>query len=315
MKKDFVILTDTSSDLGDEIRKKYNIEYVHSHILYPDGIDRIATLNWNEYDYFGENRNSKTFYKELKKNPDGFKTSPANIEEIAGYFEKYILEDKDIIYICLSSGISGAYNFALKARELVLKKYPDAKVECIDSLRFCSGLGLMVVYAAMLRNKGCSIDDICEFLELNKTRFHQMGWLDDLSFVAKKGRINSATAFMGTLTGVKSIGEVDYNGLTSPICKVVGEKKAFEIMLNYIDKTILNPTMQTIFISESNRRDKAEIYKKLIQERFNPKEVIINSVFPPCGINSGPGLLSAYYYGRPISKGLVKEKSLINSFL
>lgn len=315
MNKDFVILGDTTCDLCGEIRSKYNIEYINSHIIYPDGKDRIATLNWSDYDYFGKNCTSETFYNELKKNPDGYKTSPANVEEVAQAFEKYVSRGQNIIYIALSSGMSGAYNFSLQAREIVLEKYPKAKIACIDSLRFCSGLGLMLVYAAILRNEGKSFEEVSEYLEKNKCKFHQMGWLDDLSFVAKKGRVTSAKAFFGTLAGIKVLGEFDYNGLTTPIGKAKGEKTAFDAILGYIENTIENPSEQIIFISESNRREKAEVYKKLLQDKFHPKEIIINSVYPPCGINVGPGLLSAYYVGKPINKGLVEEKALIESFL
>lgn len=313
--KDFIILSDTTCDLNIDIRKKYNIKYIHSHIIYPDGKDRIATLNWDDYKYFCDNCTGEIFYNELKKNPDGFKTSPANTEEIAQAFEKYILEEKDIIYIALSSGISGAYNFSLQAKDLVLAKYPNAKIKCIDSLRFGSGLGLMVLHAAILRNEGKSFEEVADYLEENKCRFHQMGWLDDLSFVAKKGRVTPAKAFFGTLIGIKALGEFDYNGLTTPIGKAKGEKAAFDVILGYIEQTIENPSEQIIFISETNRAPKAQILKSLIQEKFNPKEIVINTVYPPCGINIGPGLLSAYYVGKPISKGLVEEKAIIESLL
>ena len=315
MEKEFVILADTACDLNEDIRKKYNIEYVNSHVIYPDGKERIATLNWSDIKYFGDNCTPDLFYTELKKNPDGFKTSPANIEEVAQAYEKIIQEGKDIISISLSSGISGAYNFTLKARELVLEKYPDAKIRCIDSLRFGSGLGLMVVYAAKMRNEGKSFEEVVDYLESNKCRFHQMGWLDDLSFVAKKGRITPTKAFFGTLIGIKALGEFDYNGLTTPIGKAKGEKAAFDAILGYIEKTIENPSEQIIFISQINRAPKADIFKELLEQKFHPKEILINPVYPTCGINIGPGLLSAYYVGKPISKDLAEEKTIMENLL
>lgn len=315
MSNDFIILGDTACDLNEDIRKKYNIEYIHSHIIYPDGKDRISTLNWSDFKYFGESCNGEIFYNELKKNPEGYKTSPANIEEVAQIFEKYILEGKDIISISLSSGISGAYNFTVKARELILEKYPNARIKCVDSLRFGSGIGLMVLQAAILRNEGKTFEEVVDYLESNKCRFHQMGWLDDLSFVAKKGRITPTKAFFGTLIGIKALGEFDYNGLTTPIGKAKGEKTAFDAILGYIEKTIENPSDQIIFISESNRASKAKIFKDLLQEKFNPKEIIINTVYPTCGINIGPGLMAAYYIGKPISQDLIEEKAIMEKLL
>ena len=53
----------------------------------------------------------------------------------------------------------------------------------------------------------------------------------------------------------------------------------------------------------------------LVSEKFNPKAIYVNDVYPACGINIGPGLLAAYYVGKPISEGLTEEKALIASIL
>lgn len=315
MNKDFVILGDATCDLGETIREKYNIEYIHSHIVYPDGKDRIATLEWSDYKYFGENCTEEIFYNKLKQNPDGFKTSPANICEISQIFEQFVSKNKDIIYISVSSGMSGAYNFSLKAREIVLKKHPEAKIACINSLKFCSGLGLMLVHAAILRNEGKTFEQVTEYLEQNKDRYHQMGWLEDLSLVEKKGRISPTKIISRHNEGVKVLGEFDHNGFTTPIGCITGEMTAFNAILEYIEKTIENPGEQIIFISESKCGANAEIYKELLQKRLHPKEIIINPIYPPSGINVGPGLLSAYYVGKPLSEGLIKEKELMKSIL
>jgi fatty acid-binding protein DegV len=57
----------------------------------------------------------------------------------------------------------------------------------------------------------------------------------------------------------------------------------------------------------------AELYKQMIEEKFHPKAVFINGVHPACGINVGPGLMAAYYMGKPISKELNVERAIIES--
>ena len=59
----------------------------------------------------------------------------------------------------------------------------------------------------------------------------------------------------------------------------------------------------------------AEEYRRLIEEKFHPKAIFINDVFPSCGINIGPGLMAAYYVGKPISSDLSEEKAIIENFL
>ena len=194
-------------------------------------------------------------------------------------------------------------------------KYPDAQIRCIDSQRFGTYCGLLAIYASLMRKEGHSFEEVCTYIENNKNRLHQAGWLDDLSFVAKRGRMTHAKAFFGTLAGIKPIGEFDYNGMTTIIGKVKGAKAAYEVLMKYIAKTIEKPEEQIIVVAHTNRLAQAEEYKKMLEENFHPKQVVIRDVFPMCGISIGPGLMAAYYMGTPISQGLVDERKIIEDCL
>ena len=303
----FAIIADGTCDLTEELAEKHDIITVPGHLVFPENTEIRAFLSWDTV-------SRDEFYTDLKKRPDDYSTSPPNVEEFAEAMEEPAKEGLDIIVMTISSGISGAYNFALQAKDIICAKY-DIKVSVIDTLRFGPGFGLMAIYASQLREQGKSIDEVAAWLEENKNRFHQAGWLDDLSFVAKKGRLTHAKAFFGTLAGVKPIGEFDYNGLTTVIGKAKGAKKAYAALLSYIEGTIEDPQDQIIFIAQTNRMAQAEEYKKLIEEKFHPKAVYIKDVFPSCGINIGPGLMAAYYVGKPISEDLAFERELINKYL
>ena len=301
--KSFVILADATCDLSEEFQKEYDIGVIPGHIELPDGTEIPAFLKWEKY-------SREDFYASLKKNPNGYSTSPANVAEFSAAIEPYAAENVGVLLLTISSGISGAFNFASQAREELLQKYPSAEIRIVDSMRFGPGFGLMAVWASMLRAQGKTLAETTQWLEDNKNRFHQAGWLDDLSFVAKKGRITQPKAFFGTLAGVKPIGEFDYNGLTTILGKVKGAKTAYPVLLGYMDATIENPEDQIIFIAQTNRLPQAMEYKKMIEEKFHPKAVFVNDVFPSCGINIGPGLMAAYYMGKPISRDLSEERAL-----
>lgn len=303
--KSFVILADATCDLSEEFQKEYDIGVIPGHIALPDGTEIPAFLKWEKY-------SREDFYASLKKNPNGYSTSPANVAEFSAAMEPYAAENVGVLLLTISSGISGAFNFASQAREELLRKYPSAEIRIVDSMRFGPGFGLMAVYASMLRSQGKTLAETAQWLEDNKNRFHQAGWLDDLSFVAKKGRITQPKAFFGTLAGVKPIGEFDYNGLTTVLGKVKGAKTAYSVLLGYMEATIENPEEQIIFIAQTNRLPQAMEYKKMIEEKFRPKAVFVNDVFPSCGINIGPGLMAAYYMGKPISKDLSEERALFD---
>ena len=304
----FAIVADASCDLGTELKNEYDIITINGHVTLPDKSEVSEFLNWNK-------TNREQFYKDLSKNPDGYTTAPPNVDEFARVFEKCVNNGQDVLAITISGAISGAFDFATQAKKQVLQSHPDAKIIIIDSLRFSIAHGLLVILAAKLRENGHSAEEAAAYIEENKNRVHQCGWLDDLSFVAKKGRLTHSKAFFGKLAGIKPIGEFDYNGLTTVIGKVKGAKKAYAVLLDYIENTIENPSEQTIFIAQTNRLAPAEKYRDMIIERFKPKDVIIVDVYPFCGVNVGPGLMAAYYVGKPISKGLETEKALVQKLI
>ncbi|MCQ2437194.1 MAG: DegV family protein [Clostridia bacterium] len=309
MAESFRILADVTCDLDESVRAKYGIEYLNGHFTYPGG-EGETHLSWDKYPMF-PNCSPESFYKMLNNAPDDYTTAPPNAEAFAAYMTECAKAGEALMVVTISSGMSGTYAFASSAAERVQEAYPEFKVRVVDSRRFSACMGLECIIASEMRGAGKSLDDAADCLEANRLRLHQMGWHDGLSFVAKKGRITHSKAFMGTLIGIKSIGECSDIGLTTPIGKVPGEKKAFKALIGYIAKTIEEPEKQTIVIANTVRRKQAETYKALIEENFHPKAVIICDVFPACGINMGPGLVAAYYLGKPMSPDLSAETALL----
>lgn len=304
----FAIVTDSFCELNEEIRKEYDIDFIPGHFVTVDGKEGSLNLKW---DYLPK----EEFYAKIKKEPDYFKTSPANVTEIAEKFESYASKEIPVLCITISTAISGSYNFALLAKRQVQEKYPNCKIEIIDSRRYGHAHGLMCVHASEMRSAGKSFDEIYNHFVENANNYHQGGWLDDLSFVAKKGRISNSKAFFGQLVGIKPVGEFDENGLTTVLGNIKGEKTAYKVLLDYIENTILDAENQTIIIGFTQREKQANIFKSMVEEKFHPKKILMSDVFYGCGINVGPGLMAAYYAGKPISKNLETEKKLFANLI
>lgn len=300
---DFVIMTDCTCDLTKEIRDRFGLEYVKGHITLPDGTEKETTLEW---DVFSE----KEFYGALKRG-DNFSTTPPNVERFTEEFRKYASQGKDVLSIAISTGLSGTYSFMMLAKKAVQEEFPERKIICIDSLRYSSLIGLLMVYASMLRSEGKSIEETAAWIEENKNRFRESGWIDDMFYIARKGRVSNSKAFLGRLVGIKCIGEIDEKGMTTIIGKTRGKKAAYSAVLGYMEAVGENLQDQIIFIGHSDRRKESEVFREKIIERFHPKEVIITDIYPACGVNIGPGLMSAYFVGKPISPGLEEEKKLM----
>lgn len=310
----FQILSDVTCDLSEELLKEYDIGYIPGHVLLPDGREVASVLEWGAYGSFS-NGSAEGFYASLMKNPDGFKTSPCNVQEIYAVLLKYAQEGHGVLMTCISSGMSGTYAFACQARSLVLETIPDAQIRIVDSRRFSICNGLMCIHASQMRSQGKTLDETADFLEENRLSFRQIGWHDNLSFVAKKGRITHSTAYIGRLMGIKTLGECSSSGMTTVIGKVKGSTKAYRAIMEYFSQTVINPSEQVILIGQTDRRAQAEELRKMIEERFHPKAVFICEVFPACGVNIGPGLLAAYYVGSQVTEDLVAEKEMIADIL
>ena len=304
----FVIIADSTCDLGEEFQKEYDVKVIPGHVVLPDKSEISSVVKWEHF-------TREEFYSSLKKNPDSYTTSPANSTEFATMFREYAKEGYDILCMTISGGMSGTFSFASTAAKAVTEEFPDVKIRCVDTLRFGPGFGLMTMYASDLRKEGKTLEETADWLENNKNRFHQAGWLDDLSFVAKKGRLTHAKAFFGTLAGIKPIGEFDYNGLTTVIGKAKGAKAAYSALVSYIEQTAEDIGDQIVFIAQTNRMPQAEEFARQIKEKLKPKAVYINDVHPACGVNIGPGLMAAYYVGKPITEGLGVEREILNAAL
>lgn len=308
----FVILTDTTCELSNEVLRDFNIEIVKPHFMDNLGNDHESFCDWSECTCFN---GAADFYKTLKSNPSSFSTAPSSLPELINKMTSFVEKGLDLLCFTITSSMSGTFNFFNNAKSEVLKNYPDAKIYIVDSLRIGNGIGLMCIKAAILRSMDKSIDEVYSYMEENKNRFHQIGWLDDLSFVAKKGRITHSKAFFGQLIGIKPLGEFDPNGLITVLGKAKGEKAAYDAMLTYMDEYIENPSEQVILICHSTREKQANAYAALIKEKFNPKKIYINECGPSCGINIGPGLMAAYFIGKPVSADLATEKSFMEQIL
>lgn len=305
----FIILADVACDLSEQIRKEFGVvDYVPGHVSFSDGRDLPTTLDWT-------NISREEFYKTLSGKKIQVSTAPASPEEFYLYFKKYTEEGYKILSISISSKISSTYNVACKAAERVLAEHPEGTIYCVDSLRMSGAMGLLVMYAHKLQREGASFDEIVAWLENSKRKVHQMGPIDDLIFVARRGRISMGKAIMGNFAGVKPMGDCSSDGYVSVMTKVKGISKALDITVRYTGAMATDIENQYILISHSNRQAYAEKLAQMVTDTLHPKQVFISDVFPGCGTNIGPGMVGIYFLGNEITEDQAAEKECLNTVL
>lgn len=306
---DFVILSDAGCDLVKELRERFCVaDYLKGVLYLPNGEETRSDLDWSfitPTEYFNSMKSKNVIYK----------TAAPTLGDTQELFEKYLQDGKDILSISMSSALSCTYQNCLNTAKNLEKKYPSRKIICVDSLRYSTSLALILALAGEKKKSGATIEETAEFVESVKHKVHQMGPMDDLFFLCKTGRISNFKAFFGSLVGVNPLADFNRNGLSEVLAKAKGKKSALNVTLKYIEKTIVNPEEQIIFIAHSNRKEIAKVLAEQIKEKFNPKEVIINNVGMSCGANIGPGLCAAFYLGEEISENNIKEKAIITEIM
>ena len=302
----YVILADVTCDLTQDIRDKIGMnDYIRGHIHFDDGRDFGTTLDWT-------NISRQDFYKQLTNKKMKITTAPANGEECYEIFERYIKQGYAIISMSLSAAISTTYNLTCVAAERLRKEYPDSRIYCFDSSKMSGAFGLLTIYAHLLQKEGKSFDEVVQWLEENKYKVHQMGPIDDLIFVARRGRLTMGKAIMGSFAGVKPMGVCNAEGYTTVLTKVKGIGKALELTSQYVKETAVGIENQIVLIAHSDRELYANTLKTKLQELLSPKEILVTDVHCACGANVGPGMVGVYYLGQKISDDLSVEKEIIN---
>ena len=281
----YVILTDSCCDLTKEQLAEISVPSLSLEVLI-DGGDPV--LN--------DDVNIEEFYKKLREK-GSVTTSAIGMERFYEFFEGYLSEGIDILYLGFSSGLSGTYNAAFVAAQELADKYPERKVYTVDTLCASLGQGLFVYIAAKNKAAGMSIDDLYEWAK--EKRYNLCHWftVDDLFFLKRGGRVSAATAVMGTMLSIKPILHVDHKGKLVNVEKARGRKGSLDCLINHLKATVVEPETQTMFICHGDCIADAEYVAKKMKEELGVPEVIIGYTGPVIAAHSGPGTLALFYIG------------------
>ena len=310
-KNNFAIMTDAGGDFTREILAKYGIEETPlSTVVWPDGSEKQTDLYWDTMkpdEYFALMSNKK----------NNFSSSIPSPQTIYDRLEALAKAGRDVIVITISSKMSGGFSaFTVGAKE-VMEKYPDIKIEVIDSLRYSAAIDLIAIEASLCRKNGMDFEETVKYLNDFRLRIHQCGFLDDLFFLARKGRISKTVAFMGNMIGVKPMADLcNETGLSQVLGKARGYNQVMKIFPEYIKRTIGDFRNKTFVITYSAREKQALEMKRIIENVFHPEHLIFVPMGQSTGANVGPGLAAAFYAGDvKVSENCVKEKAILEELL
>mgnify|MGYP000892521420 CR=1 FL=1 len=183
------------------------------------------------------------------------------------------------------------------AADTVRERFPDRQVIVIDSLSASIGHGLLVYYAAKLREAGKTVEEAADWVYKNRLKMVHQFTVDDLFFLKRGGRLSGGVAIIGTILQVKPVMHVDNEGRLIVQDKVNGRKKSLNAMFEIFKKNVKDPQNQVIAICHGDCLKDAEYLADKIRTETEVKDIIINFCDPVIGAHSGPGTLALFYMG------------------
>ena len=287
----FDIITDSASNLTEDIVEKYNIRII-SNMCRIDGEDYICYEPGRD-----DEADGRFFYDKLREGADVTTSliSPGTLMEV---FEESLEKGNDVLFICMSSGLTGTFQSALVAAEDLNEEYPDRKCIVIDSMSASLGEGFLAVKASKMRENGCSIEETQKWIEDNKLKMRHIFTVDDLKFLKKGGRISGITSLIGNVLGIKPVLYATDQGTIEMLSPVRGRKKSIKALIgdfmNYVDID----ANDMIGIAHCDCKEESMIIEKAIREKY-PDIEIINKVYDRLsGAHVGPGALCVFFMGK-----------------
>lgn len=227
-------------------------------------------------------------------------TSQINTLQYTEFFDG-LLQKGDLLHINFGSGMTPSVENAFEAAEELRAKYPDRRIVVIDSYCSSSGYGMLVDYAADMRDRGCSMDEIIEWVEAHCHKVHHQFFCTDLKYFRRSGRISGAAATVASVLGICPIMRLDDGGRIIVYDKVRGKNKAIKRTIDTMREHAEDGANYSgkCFICNSNCPDVAEQVKVAVAEAFPniDGEIRICDIGTIIASHSGPGTCAVFFLG------------------
>lgn len=293
MEQNYIIFADMAADMPADFALGEDIHFVPMH--YTLG-QEDKTCKEPESDEL-----RRCFYQR-QRNGDATYTTQIPPQIYMDLFRPLLQAGKSILYLSLSSGISGTYNSAcIAAAELWEEGYPGT-VLCVDTLSASAGIGILAEAAAENRRQGMSLRENARWLEDNRQRVCHWFMVDDLLYLKRGGRVSAATALVGTALNIKPLLKIESDGTLKNFSKSRGAKAAMNQLVSLYASTREATPNERVYIIHADNNEGADYLEEAIQ-KCNPgcrvARVFLN---PIIGAHTGPGLCAIVHFGKQDSR-------------
>ena len=291
MRDSFILSCCSTAELTKQHFESRQISYICFHY-------QLDGKNYD--DDLGQTIPFEQFYRKMAEGAST-STSQINPEEYAAYFEPFLKAGKDVLHLCLSSGITSTMNSACIARDMLAEQYPDRKIFIVDSLAASSGCGLLMDRLADLRDQGLSVEETYNWVLEHRLEVHHWFFTSDLTFFIRGGRISKTAGFIGGVLNICPLLNVDSQGRLIPRYKIRTKKKVIQAIVDKMEECAWDGANYSgkCYISHSACRQDAEAVASLVEKRFPhlDGQVEIYDIGTTIGSHTGPGTVALFFWG------------------
>ena len=243
---------------------------------------------------YPEEFDGREYYNYLR-NKGVVKTSLIPAGQMEDAFRPVLAGGKDVLYITLSSGISGTVAAGFQAAQALAEEFPERQVRVLDSMGAGFGIGLLLGRASDYQKAGLSLAETYTLVERDRDNLCEFFTVDDLMFLRRTGRLSGVTATLGTMLQLKPLLRGDESGHITVFNKVRGRKRAVETLAGLYRKRVCRPETQRVYISHGDCPEEAEQLAQMVRDIAQPKELIVCLHEPLTGAHVGPGMLALLF--------------------
>lgn len=276
------IVIDSTSDVTDEIIKKYNLKMVP------------LTVNFEDRSYLDKvELSSSEFFDKLSKSeklPTTSQVSPGVFREV---FSEILMEGDQVLGIFLASEFSGTYDSARAAKEMI----GSDNIQIVDTKSVCLGSFALILEAIELVNQKKGLNEIVKELEEARSKVVAVAVLDTLKYLEKGGRLSKGQAVVGSLLNIKPVLEIR-DGKLNVIDKVRGKNKTIKWFDEFIEKGNYDLSDKTVLLFYAQHYDQLKELRKTLEEKYKIKNIIEQEIGPVIGTHAGPGALGVSFLNK-----------------
>ena len=281
----FRIVTDTSSNLPTAYLQAENITVIPFTFHTESG--EQSCMDTASFD-------AKAFYTAMR-NGEKVTTSQIPPQRFVDNIRPMLENGEDVLFVSMSSGISGSYASSKIAANQLAEEFPERKILTVDTYSASLAEGIVVMRAVECRKEGLSIDETYQILRALRHRIAQIFTVGDLRYLKRTGRLSNLEAAVGTVLQIKPLLKGDPQGKIVCFAKVRGRQRAIEEMAKRYEELVVSPETQTVCISHADCEADAQILASMLRRSKPPKDILIVDYEPVTGSHVGPGALALFF--------------------